>query len=492
MIYKKCQITAMGINAEWSAFIKKDAQLITVVPQDAVWPDPAFPNFSVILSDQTATMQQMNFKTVGTVITSGIEMRRRVIAKFVKENLQFQAEHIVLLWDKPWKTKFRTEMYSTKRYVVPSEIATVPKGKTRGEDGRFYYPHEAPLPKYNSVTNAGVKECDLITDTHMYPLSQMLSAAWTKANLAAFIFNVLWDFAASRPEHIVFDSPFLNGDILADGKVKCNKAACAICATSNIPRHSEADVLFHFHIKYLNSVLPQKTKFLVRGTNDRDLLVVLAFPLQVDLANNVWWCKGSNGYGMGPSGAWVKWIAPGVNIGACVQCNEFVSMGRFVKMMGGSNQALLLTRLTGLFLLGADYCTTPRGLTCPGLFKSLMETTIPFVYLENTQSLMLHVKEFHYFLQHAKTESPRCRTQLNIENLLENTLRAIYSLAYYTGFHRNFLPEEIGTPVGPDIEQYGFHEGSFQPEVAWITSFRPLLNPVLASAATSLRIIIQH
>lgn len=477
----------MGIKVEWSALVKEDPGLITVLPTDTVWPDPAYPRFGVILSDQTATMQQMNFSAAGQVITTGQQLRARIIAKFVKENLGYGGEHLVLLWDKPWKTCFRKDMYSSKRYVVPAASDEPPRGKIRGVDGRFYYPHEAPLPLFDPATNAGVKPADLITDGHMYPLPQLLSAPWTKAGLAAFICRTLWDFAAGREEHIVFDTPFLEGDDLADGQLKCNKSDCQLCPRSQIPRHSEADVLFHFHILHLHKSLAAPN-FLVRGTNDRDLLVVLSFPHQPQVAEQVWWCKGTNKYAMAASGKWTK---PGPLTGSPVACNEFVPMQRVVQLLGGKNRALVMTRLLGFFLLGADYCNTPHGLTSPGVYRALMAGCIPFVYGGQTPTqLSLHVKEFHYFVQHAKSESPRCRTQLETKNLLECTLRAFYSLAYYTGFHRDFHPDEKGVPVGPDVQQFGFTDNTFQPKTTWSSLFSPMLRPVMASTAASKTIVI--
>jgi len=322
----------MGIGIEWKNLLGQDPQLITVLPTDTEWvEDKTKPRFGAVLCDQTASVQQMNFAGCGQIITSGQEFERRIINKFLKDNLNYGAEHIVLLWDKPWPSLRRAEMYEQKRYSVPASDKTLPPGKIRGIDGRFYYPAQAPLPQFDESTGYGVKPIELITASKMYPLPQLLNAAWTKTQVAGFICKCLWTFAQSRPEHIVFDTPFLAGDQLCDGQMKCNKENCVICPDAKIPRHAEADVLYLFHIRHLSQIIPPTSFFMARGSTDRDLLVVLSFPFDQGISDRIWWCKGSGAYAMSPTGNYIK---PGKNTGKPITCNEFVKMKRAVHLFG--------------------------------------------------------------------------------------------------------------------------------------------------------------
>jgi len=469
----------MGIKVEWPKLVEKDPGLIRVLPVDTVWEeDPTKPKFSVVLSDQTASVQQMNFSGSGQVITSGLEFRKRILRKFVNENLGFGAQHLVLLWDKSGNASARRiEMYSQKRYQVPEANKAVPKGKIRGWDGRFYHPAQAPLPKYDAATGFGVKPSDVITEAHMHPLPQLLSASWTKNIVAGFICRCLWDYAQGRSEHVIFDTPFVEGDQVCDGQRKCNQAHCVICPGADIPRHAESDLLYLFHIRHLAGYVAPASSFLARGSNDRDLLVVLAFPFDQGLADRVWWCKGTGSYGMSPHG---KWVVPGPLTGKPMPCNEFVIMKRFSALLGGKDNTMLLSRLFALFYFGGDYCDTPKGLTANGLFTALFTCKRPFITCPSDTSFELSVQALHYFVQIARDASTRCRTQLDTENLLKSSLDAFYSLAYYTAFHPCFAPTDLSLSVGPDLSQFGYRDGTYTPEPTLLDLFSPMLRPALA------------
>jgi hypothetical protein len=474
----------MGIKVEWPKLVEKDPNLLVVLPVDTVWvEDPTKPKFSVVLSDQTASVQQMNFSGSGQVITSGAEFRRRILRKFINENLGYGADHIVLMWDKSSNASpRRIEMYSKKRYQVPLSSKPVPKGKIRGWDGRFYAPAQAPIPKYDETTAFGVKPSQVITESHMYPLPQLLNASWTKNIVAGFICKCLWDYAAGRSEHMIFDTPFVEGDPLCDGQRRCNQPNCIICPDAPIPRHAESDLLYLFHIRHLAGYVPPSTSFLARGSNDRDLLVVLAFPFEQGLVDRVWWCKGTGSYAISSHGTWVT---PGPLTGKPMPCNEFVKMKRFVSLLGGKDNTMLLSRLFVLFFFGGDYCDTPKGLTPNGLFTALFAFKRPFIIHSNDTTLTLSIQPLHYFVQMAHDASVRCRSQLDTENLLKSSLDAFYSLAYYTAFHPCFPPTDLSTSVGPDLTQFGYTQGIYHPEPTLLDVFRPMLRPALAGTQES-------
>jgi hypothetical protein len=468
----------MGIGVEWKKLLTQDPALITVLPTDTEWvDDKSKPRFGVVLCDQTASVQQMNFAGCGQVISSGSEFERRIISKFVKDNLKYGAQHVVLLWDKPWPSVRRAEMYAQKRYTVPSSEKPVPPGKVRGVDGRFYHPAQAPLPKYDDTTGHGVKPVELITASKMYPLPQLLNAAWTKTEVAGFICKCLWTFAQGRDEHIVFDTPFLVGDALCDGQMKCNKDNCEICPDAKIPRHAEADVLYLFHIRHLATFVPPTACFMARGSNDRDLLVVLSFPFDEGLSDRVWWCKGSGGYAMSPAG---QWVVPGKNTGKPVTCNEYVLMKRVTTMFGGANKELLLSRLMTIFFFGGDYCETPKGLTSTGLALAFFNCKHPIIQHSGPNTLQVATSALHNFVQYARDGSQRCRTQLDVANLMKNTQDAFYSLVYYTGFHSEFDPKETASCVGPDLTQFGYGETGHVIDPLLAKLFAPMLRPALS------------
>ena len=78
----------MGIGIEWKNLLGQDPQLITVLPTDTEWvEDKTKPRFGAVLCDQTASVQQMNFAGCGQIITSGEEFKRKIINKFLKDNL---------------------------------------------------------------------------------------------------------------------------------------------------------------------------------------------------------------------------------------------------------------------------------------------------------------------------------------------------------------------------------------------------------------------
>ena len=475
-------VVIMGIGIEWKNLLGQDPQLITVLPTDTEWvEDKTKPRFGAVLCDQTASVQQMNFAGCGQIITSGQEFERRIINKFSKDNLNYGAEHIVLLWDKPWPSLRRAEMYAQKRYTVPASDKALPPGKIRGIDGRFYYPAQAPLPQFDESTGYGVKPIELITASKMYPLPQLLNAAWTKTQVAGFICKCLWTFAQSRPEHIVFDTPFLAGDQLCDGQMKCNKENCTICPDAKIPRHAEADVLYLFHIRHLSQIIPPSSFFMARGSTDRDLLVVLSFPFDQGISDRIWWCKGSGAYAMSPTGNYIK---PGKNTGKPITCNEFIKMKRAVHLFGGNNQELLLSRLFTIFFFGGDYCATPTGLTSTGLFKAFFDCKNPIIEHSNSSTLKLSTPALHKFIQYARDGSQRCRTQLDTANLLKNTQDALYSLAYYTGFHSEFDPKKVDSSVGPDLTQFGYGKDGYILDPVLAKLFTPMLRPALPIHAT--------
>lgn len=520
----------MGVKIEWSTLIGKDARLVTVLPADTVWPDPRFPRMDIVLSDQTASVQHMNFTGCGSIYTSGMEFRRRLLHKFVRENLIYHPHTLVLLWDKPWTTPRRAEMYATKRYAVPDMKQAPPNGKIRACDGRFYHPTMAPLPRFNEETGLGVKAEHVITETHMYPLPQLLASSWTKILLAQFICHSLWDMALGRPEHFIFDTPMVDGDDLCDGTVKCNRGpTCVDCfgaengaeqlcdSFSDVPRHGEADLLFLFHIRRLfqRSALAEGGSFLVRGTNDRDLLAVLAFPFEPKLAERVWWCKGTNSYGMSSHGEWVK---PSLLTGEPVSCHEYVSMRRVVELMSGQVDrslpgqvdrslpdrigaedislplipvtSVLLTRLMLMFFFGGDYCECPKGLTASALSSSLFEQQNAIVVQLDEKTLGLNVAELHYFIQNTSVKSNRCKSRLEAGNLLKCTLDAFYSLCYYTGFH-NIHGGGIGIAVGPEVADFGYTgaDSSYVEKKELVQLFEPLLRPVLVGGVENVFLV---
>ena len=463
----------MGIKIEWAKLVEKESKLLTILPTDTEWKeDRTKPKFGVVISDQTASVQQMNFSGCGQIINSGVEFRRRIIKKFINENLNYGATHIVLLWDKPWASARRVEMYSKKRYVVPAADKPVPPGKIRGCDNRFYNPAQAPIPIFDENTGHGVKIEDLIREEKMFPLPQLLNAAWTKTQVAVFICRSLWEFAKGLNEHVVFDTPFFAGDSLCDGQLKCNKSDCIICPGAKIPRHAESDVLFLFHIRHLIGFLLHNEVIMVRGSNDRDLLVVLSFPFDAGIVDRIFWCKGTGQYAMSPQG---KWITPGKLTGKPTSCFEIVNMKLFQTMMGGKNNEMLLSRLMALFFFGGDYCETPTGLTSTGLFKALFSCELPFVKRIDETSLELSLDALHCFVQYARDGSLRCRSLLSVDTLLKSTHDAFYSLAYYTAFHAEFSSNDISEPVGPEIEKFGFSEIVTIKEL-----FSPMLRPAIA------------
>ena len=506
----------MGVKIEWATLLKQDPRLLTVLPVDTIWPDPRFPRMDIVLSDQTASVQHMNFTGCGTIYTSGAEFRRRLLHKFTRENLIYHPHTLVLLWDKPWTTPRRAEMYAMKRYMVPEMSTPVPVGKIRACDGRFYHPTMAPLPRFNSETGLGLKPENAITEDHMYPLPQLLAASWTKVLLAQFICHSLWDMALGRSEHFIFDTPMVEGDELCDGTVKCNRGPdCKECygdieirkhqGFSMVPRHGEADLLFLFHIRRLfqRGDLLEGGSFLVRGTNDRDLLAVLAFPFEAHLADRIWWCKGTNSYGMSPYGEWIK---PSLLTGEPVSCHEYVSMRRVVNVMseggrvdryleGGLSMddedislplipvgSVLLTRLMLMFFYGGDYCECPKGLTATALNAGLFEQTAAIVVQLDETTLGVNLRELHYFIQNANAKSNRCKTRLDASNLLKCTLDALYSLCYYTGFHA-IRSDEIGVAVGPLVKDFGYtgENAMYVENKDFLTLFEPMLRPILAS-----------
>jgi len=510
----------MGVKMEWSTLLARDPRLLTILPVDSIWPDPRFPRMDIVLSDQTASVQHMNFTGCGTIYTSGAEFRRRLLNKFARENLSYRPHTLVLLWDKPWTTPRRAEMYALKRYAVPDLATPVPVGKIRACDGRFYHPTMAPLPRFNPVTGLGLKPELAITEDHMYPLPQLLASSWTKVLLAQFICHCLWDMALGRPEHFLFDTPMVDGDSLCDGTVKCNRGpTCEECygasaetgdtskslnGFSTIPRHGEADLLFLFHIRRLHARgdLKDGGSFLVRGTNDRDLLAVLAFPFEPFLADRTWWCKGTNSYGMSAQGLWVK---PSLVTGEPVSCHEYVSMRRLVELMSwvqvdrclapASSESslpilvaptsILLTRLMLMFFYGGDYCECPKGITATALNGTLFEQQIPIVVQLSKTTLGLNVTELHYFIQNASAKSSRCKTRLDKHNLLKCTLDAFYSLCYYTGFYAH--RSEIGIAVGPNVVDFCYTgaDFSYSERNDLLALFEPLVQPVLANGTST-------
>jgi hypothetical protein len=474
----------MGIKIDWKKLALHDPKLILVLPVETVWvEDPTLPRFGAVLCDMTATMQQMNFTGCGQSITSGAEFERRIIKKIVSDNLRFGAEHIALLWDKPWTTQRRAEMYAKKRYTIPAAFKEPPAGKIRAHDGRFYAPSQAPLPQFDPSTNFGVKAADVITKEKMYPLPQLLNAAWTKVQVAAFMCRCLWEFAKDRPEHIMFDTPFLKDDPLCDGLLKCNHAACQLCPAANIPRHGEADLLYLYHIRHLAKLLPVTSHFMARGSNDRDLLVVLAFPFDIALANRIWWCKGTGQYAIAPSG---KYVLAGKTTGLPQLCHEFIRMKKVVTMFAGENNKLLLTRLFLLFFFGGDYCETPNGITETGLFKSLFACQMPIITLDDEsagQSLHLNTSALHRFIQHAKDGSIRSRSLLTAENLLKTTYDAFYSLAYYTACHKEFSNSDVKSQIGPDLSCFSYNTAGYVLNKEVLELFKPMMLPFITSRA---------
>lgn len=476
----------MGVKVEWPLLFKADPRILTVLPTDTIWPDPRFPRMDIILSDQTASVQSMNFTGCGNVYTSGFEFRRRLLLKFCRENLSYHAHTLVLLWDKPWTTPRRAEMYALKRYAVPEVDVPVPVGKVRACDGRFYHPGSAPIPRFNPETGLGMKRSDVITETSMEPLPQLLASSWTKLVLAEFICKSLWEFAQSRPEHFIFDTPMVEGDELCDGTVKCNKGSeCVECygpekiKINEIARHGEADVLFLFHIRrlYANQALKDGGSFLVRGTNDRDLLAVLAIP---DLADRIIWCKGTNNYAMSPSGEWEK---PGALTGDPIPCHEYISMARVVKLFSSDGLVnMLFTRLMLLFFYGGDYCECPKGITATALNATVFSPLEPIVLVVNATTLALDITALHYFIQNAVGRSVRCKSRLEASNLLKCTLDAFFSLCYYTGFHCDFSHVGVGVPVGPNVLEFGYTGPGWKYEEKpdLLALFKPLVEPVLA------------
>jgi hypothetical protein len=328
-----------------------------------------------------------------------------------------------------------------------------------------------------------VKADQVITASRMYPLPQLLNAAWTKVQVAVFMCRVLWKFAQTRDEHIVFDTPYLAGDPLCDGQMKCNKSDCVLCPDANIPRHAEADVLFLFHIRHLAGLMSEKEFFMVRGSNDRDLLVVLSCPFDQGLTDRIWWCKGSGSYAMSPQGTWV---APGKLTGQPLPCHEYIVLKEFVRLLGRTH---LLSKLFLLFFFGADYCETPKGLTSTGLFKAFFECQLAIVEQKNSSTLHVSLTELHKFIQLARDGSQRCRTQLNAENLLKSALDAFYSLAYYTAFHAEFAPKTVDAGVGPDLNQFGYGSEGYAPAPELTALFAPMLRPILASATSSNQLV---
>jgi hypothetical protein len=284
---------------------------------------------------------------------------------------------------------------------------------------------------------------------------------------------------------------------------------------SDVPRHGEADLLFLFHIRRLfqRSALAEGGSFLVRGTNDRDLLAVLAFPFEPNLAERVWWCKGTNSYGMSSHGEWVK---PSLLTGEPVSCHEYVSMRRVFELMGGQVDrslpgqvdrslcigaedislplipvtSVLLTRLMLMFFFGGDYCECPKGLTASALSSSLFEQQNAIVVQLDARTLGLNVAELHYFIQNTSVKSNRCKSRLEAGNLLKCTLDAFYSLCYYTGFH-NIHCGGIGIAVGPDVADFGYTgvDSSYVEKKELVQLFEPLLRPVLVGGVENVFLV---
>jgi hypothetical protein len=477
----------MGIKLEWPVLYAKDATLLTVLPVDTVWPDPNLPRMEIVLSDQTASVQHMNFTGCGDIYTSGFEFRTRLLKKFVRENLVYKPHTLILLWDKPWTTPRRQEMYSKKRYHVPDPAEPVPSGKVRGVDGRIYRPGHEPLPAFNPLTGLGLKAELAITETKMEPLPQLLASSWTKIVLAQFICHSLWDFAVGREEHFIFDTPMVEGDWLCTGGIRCNRPECESCPLLNVnmPRHGEADLLFLYHIRASRLQLSPEGRFLVRGTNDRDLLAVLSFPLDPGLSDLVWWCKGTNNYGMSARGTWEK---PGPLTGAPTNCHEYISMAKVVGLFGGAD--LLLTRLMILFLFGGDYCDIPRGFTAAGLAHALFTQGVSFLSFKeggdeggeegegvDKKGLVLDMVELRHFVALARERSSKCRTKVVLNDLVKCVLDAVYSVAYYTGMYGEVA---MGQPVGPILSSFGYGpDFVFKERDEWRELFRDLDKPLV-------------
>lgn len=463
----------MGIKHEWIQLLQRCPAILSAEPTDITHGR----NYAAILSDQTASARAMDFSGNERVFTNGPIFADRIVKKFILENMNYTSspglpKTFILLWDKPWNTPRRLEMYNDKRYRLPDPSLPVPFGKVRGCDGRFYAPTKAPLPKFDPTTNYGLKPEEAITSTKMYPLSQLLAASWTKALVAQFICHTLYDFAAQRDEHFIFDTPFVEGDPLCDGHLHCNQPDCLSCPDLNLPRHGEADLLFYYHIKAILPTLPPDANILVRGTNDRDLLAILAFPFQPHFADRITWCKGTGTYAMAPSGQWEE---PSELTGEPTNCYEYINMGKVFSLF--NKDGILLTRLFLLFFFGADYCTTPNGLTANGLNKALYSHTLPIIYLNDGQ-LGMDLNALRIFIHSARENSIRCKTKLNASNLLKCSLDALYSLAYYTGFFPSPSKILIGQPVGPALDLFGYTP-LYTENPSWLAQFEPLIQPPL-------------
>ena len=471
----------MGIKHEWDQLLQRCPAIMTIEPTDTTHGRA----YACILSDQTASARAMDFSGNERVFTTGDIFADRIIKKFILENMNYAGysglpKTFILLWDKPWNTPRRAEMYTDKRYRLPDPSTPVPYGKVRGCDGRFYAPTKAPLPKFDPATGYGLKPELAITSAKMYPLSQLLAASWTKTLVAQFICQTLWQFASQRDEHFIFDTPFIQDDPLCDGHIHCNQPDCTSCPFLNLPRHGEADLLFLYHIQTILPSLPPDANLLVRGTNDRDLLAILTFPFQPNYASRITWCKGTGTYAMAPS---ATWEVPSSLTGKPTNCYEYINMIQIYNLF--NRNSLLLTRLYLLFFFGADYCSTPNGLTTKGLNYALYDHTLPIIYEKNDQ-LGIDLNALRLFIHTAHSRSTRCKTTLNANNLLKTSLDALYSLAYYTGFFLAPDKKSIGEPVGPSLSVFGYTPVYTENEI-WLSLFQTvLLPPALATLETNI------
>lgn len=426
----------MGIEIHWPTLHTHGLKPF-ILPVSTVWPDSKNKNVSnlpivgVVLFDWTAAAQSMNFTDFAAKVPSGHEFNKRLFGKINQEILVYNPEEICLLFDKPFYAHARRRfMYTQSRYVKPSK---------------------QPLCRYDPITQEGIRPENLITPTHMFPLSQLLATEWSKIELARYICHTFWDWAQSRPEHIVFDTPLCPDDVLCDGTIKCNKLQCSLCVhTAIIPRHCEADVLFLHHIQHLAPRHLHK-KMLVGGTNDRDLLVTLSCAFNGDLAKQIIFRTHTRPYKFTPDG-WVK--AAEKVIGVVEHCHEYINMGDVWLMFGGANTDLLLTRLFILFLYKSDYCAKPDGLTHKGLDYALFQQTTPFLFLQKDQSLKLSLTQYKYFIQKAQENSIRPKTPMNAANLMRTMYDAFYCLIYYTAYHPLCEPDNLQFARNADGSAY--------------------------------------
>ena len=492
----------MGLDVQWqqlldaaNAILPLETELLIGRPVGVPWP---LGQERVVASLFDCTADLM---TVGHQIRvpTGRAFMARYQANLMADFQLHPTHQVVLIWDKAQISPHRRALYGT-RYPLYVErrdphgriLNPIKSTQTLAWDGRVYdkdrvrfRPGEYPIP-----------------DGMLSDVRRLLAYPDTKHALAAYICGSLMQSCRGPGfPHIIFDTPYVAGHSVCDGKQYCNRAVppercCSQCLSqqlpASIPNCAETDLLLHYYIRYFHRhhIQGPLDRIVVGRTNDRDHLVILCSPLHPEVAACVLWTKRTVDYSLDLDAQQVVKCTPAerqkahphkpIRFG---RMDEMIRLASLQQLLGGPDLARLWSTCLALFLTGGDYCSPCPGMTGAAIVQTALTWTVPFLtYVRGdptTGLLLLHIAEYARFVQAVYEKSGRSRSkdQRNASTLVRATFDAFYSVAYYSGA---FAAGDCPSRTGPPSTAFGqtlTAEGALQP-ITTSTDLHRALDPL--------------